>query len=242
MRKRVLVIGASGDIGLSICKKLIEEKYHIIAHYNRKVEPLTELFNLANDYQVDCQVVQADLSSEEGVEILTSQITSDIDSIVYASGLSVFGLITDVSNEEIDKLTQLHIKSLIKVSNHYIPNMVIRKTGSIVVISSIWGQIGASCEVLYSTTKGAQNAYVMSLAKELGPSGIRVNAVAPGAVKTSMLNSFSEDDLEAIAEEIPLNRLAIPSEIANTVSFLISEQSSYVTGQIIGVNGGWHTS
>jgi 3-oxoacyl-[acyl-carrier protein] reductase len=242
MRKRILVIGASGDIGLAISKKLINEKYDLVVHFNSKKEPLNELIELANEIEVSCQFVQADLSVENGVEILTSQINDTIDSIVYASGFSIFGLINDVSDEEINRMTQLHIKSLIKVVNHFLPNMVAKKTGSIVVISSIWGQIGASCEVLYSTTKGAQNAYVMALAKELGPSGIKVNAVAPGAVKTNMLNTFSEEDLNEIANEIPMNRLALPSEIANTVNFLISEQSSYITGQILGVNGGWHTS
>jgi len=242
MRKRILVIGASGDIGLAISKKLINEKYDLIVHFNSKKEPLNELIELAKEIEVSCQFVQADLSVENGVEILTSQINDTIDSIVYASGFSIFGLINDVSDEEINRMTQLHIKSLIKVVNHFLPNMVAKKTGSIVVISSIWGQIGASCEVLYSTTKGAQNAYVMALAKELGPSGIKVNAVAPGAVKTNMLNTFSEEDLNEIANEIPMNRLALPSEIANTVNFLISEQSSYITGQILGVNGGWHTS
>jgi 3-oxoacyl-[acyl-carrier protein] reductase len=242
MRKRILIIGASGDIGLAISKKLINEKYDLVVHYNSKKEPLNELFELANEIDVNCQFVQADLSVENGVEKLTSQIIDKIDSIVYASGFSIFGLINDVSDEEIDRMTQLHIKSLIKVVNHFLPNMVAKKSGSIVVISSIWGQIGASCEVLYSTTKGAQNAYVMALAKELGPSGIKVNAVAPGAVKTNMLNSFSEEDLKEIANEIPMNRLALPSEIANTVNYLISEQSSYITGQILGVNGGWHTS
>ncbi|UPM53000.1 elongation factor P 5-aminopentanone reductase [Gottfriedia acidiceleris] len=242
MRKRILVIGASGDIGLAISKKLINEKYDLIVHYNSKKEPLNELIELANEIEVSCQFVQANLSVENGVEILTSQINDTIDSIVYASGFSIFGLINDVRDEEIDRMTQLHIKSLIKVVNHFLPNMVAKKSGSIVVISSIWGQIGASCEVLYSTTKGAQNAYVMALAKELGPSGIKVNAVAPGAVKTKMLKTFSEEDLKDIANEIPMNRLALPSEIANTVNYLISEQSSYITGQILGVNGGWHTS
>lgn len=245
MKKRVLVVGASGDIGLAISKKCIEEKYDLIAHYNRNDDRVKKLVKLAKENAVDCQIVQADLSNQQGVEDLISNIDeadANIDSIIYASGKSIFGLITDVSDEEIDKMTQLHIKSLIKLVNHFIPQMVSKKAGSIVVISSIWGQIGASCEVLYSTTKGAQNAYVMALAKELGPSGIRVNAVAPGAVKTNMLNAFNEEDLQSIAEEIPLNRLAIPNEIANTVSFLISEQSSYITGQILGVNGGWHTS
>ncbi|PEJ60187.1 MULTISPECIES: elongation factor P 5-aminopentanone reductase [unclassified Bacillus (in: firmicutes)] len=242
MRKRILVIGASGDIGLAISKKIINEKHDLVVHFNSKKEPLNEILELAREHELKCQLVQADLSEKNGVDVLTSQIVDQIDSIVYASGFSIYGLINEVSDQEIDQLTQLHIKSLIKVVNYFLPNMVAKKSGSIVVVSSIWGQIGASCEVLYSTTKGAQNAYVMALAKELGPSNIKVNAVAPGAVKTNMLNSFTETDLIEIANEIPMSRLALPSEIANTVNFLISEQSSYITGQILGVNGGWHTS
>lgn len=243
MRKRILVVGASGDIGFAIAKKLMDDKYDLIVHYNSKEEPIKELLKIAKEKNLECHIVQADLSKKDGVEKLISKINkNNINALVYASGLSIVGLITDITDEEIDQLTQLHIKSLIKLSNHLIPDMINKKSGNIVVISSIWGQIGASCEVLYSTTKGAQNAYVMSLAKELGPSGIKVNAVAPGAVQTSMLQNFSDEDLQAISEDIPLNRLARPIEIANTVAFLISEQSSYITGQILGVNGGWHTS
>lgn len=242
MKKRILVAGASSDIGIAICKKLIEEKYDVIAHYYQNKDSVLSLKKYAEEYGVECQVVQANLSNQKGPEELLSQIKSEIDSIVYVPGLSIFGLITDVTDEEIDLLTQLHIKSLLKIVNYFIPSMISQKSGSIVVMSSIWGQIGASCEVLYSTTKGAQNAYVMALAKELGPSGVRVNAVAPGAVQTKMLNAFTEEDLNELKEEIPLNRLALPNEIANTVAFLISEHSSYITGQIIGVNGGWHTS
>ena len=118
--------------------------------------------------------------------------------------------------------------------------MIANKRGNIVVISSIWGLTGASCEVVYSMVKGGQNAFVKALAKELAPSGIRVNAVAPGAIDTDMLRRFSEEELQSIANDIPIGRIGKPDEVAKTVSFLVSDAASYITGQIISVNGGWY--
>jgi 3-oxoacyl-[acyl-carrier protein] reductase len=117
--------------------------------------------------------------------------------------------------------------------------MVKKREGNIIVISSIWGIVGASCEVLYSMVKGGQNSFVKALAKELAPSNIRVNAIAPGAIKTRMLSNFTEEELKALEDEIPLGRLGNPNEVAQTVSFLASKNSSYITGQVISVNGGW---
>ena len=117
--------------------------------------------------------------------------------------------------------------------------MVSRKRGVITAVSSMWGQTGASCEALYSASKGAVDAYVKSLAKELGPSGIRVNAVSPGTIETDMMSSYSEADKAAIAEDTPLGRLGTPEEVAEVMYFLSSDKASYITGQIIGVNGGF---
>jgi 3-oxoacyl-[acyl-carrier protein] reductase len=152
----------------------------------------------------------------------------------------VFGLVTDVTNEELAQMTHLQLTNVYKLVNLALPAMIRRRTGGVVIISSIWGQIGASCEVLYSMLKGGQNTYVKAIAKEVALSGIRVNAVAPGAIDTEMLRIFSEDETRALADDIPLGRLGVPEEIANTVSFLLSKEASYITGQIIGVNGGWH--
>ena len=111
----------------------------------------------------------------------------------------------------------------------------------VVLVSSIWGQTGASCEVIYSTAKGAQISFVKALSKEVAQSGVRINAVAPGAVNTQMMGIFSEDEKIALEEEIPMGRLAKPSEIAETIQFLLSEKASYITGQVLAVNGGWYT-
>jgi 3-oxoacyl-[acyl-carrier protein] reductase len=240
MKKYALITGASGGIGAAIAKKLGKDGYGLYLHYYHNLEGIHSLYDELQKKGIECYCVKANLAQQSAIEEITSQIHHPIDSIVYTAGKSMVGLVTDVSEQEMQAMTQLHITSLYTLCNRFIPSMVQRKSGNIVVISSIWGQIGASCEVLYSMLKGAQNTYVKALAKELAPSNIRVNAIAPGAVETKMMESFSEEDISLIEEEIPLGRMAKREEIANVVSFIVSDQASYVTGQVIGVNGGWH--
>ncbi|WP_226528342.1 elongation factor P 5-aminopentanone reductase [Metabacillus niabensis] len=235
MDKYALVTGASGGIGTSIVKKLIEDGYMIYVHYNQNIQAIEELKTYSNNIIP----VQADLTIKTGVEALLEQIQMPIEVLVLNSGISLYGLVTDLNDDDIDNMVQLHITSPFKLVQQLIPSMIRKKSGNIIVISSIWGITGASCEVLYSMVKGGQNAYVKALAKELAPSQIRVNAVAPGAVATKMLSHFTEEDIKNLSEEIPLGRLGQPVEIANTVSFLASEKASYITGQVISVNGGW---
>ncbi|TFI46874.1 SDR family oxidoreductase, partial [Diaphorobacter sp. DS2] len=122
-----------------------------------------------------------------------------------------------------------------------LPKLLTKGGGNIIVVSSIWGQTGAACEVAYSAAKGAQIAFVKALSKEVALSGVRVNAIAPGAVETAMLKDFTEEELNAVKSEIPMGRLALPADIANAISFLLSEKASYITGQVMAVNGGWYT-
>ena len=138
-------------------------------------------------------------------------------------------------------MIQLHITSPFLLTKGLVNKLIHKKEGNIIAITSIWGEVGASCEVLYSMVKGGQNSFVKALAKELAPSGIRVNAVSPGAIATGMLDRLDTEDLKALEDEIPTGRLGIPKEISGVVSFILSEDSSYITGQIISVNGGWNT-
>jgi 3-oxoacyl-[acyl-carrier protein] reductase len=163
-----------------------------------------------------------------------------IDLLVLNSGISFYGLVTDMSDDDIDQMINLHITSPFRLTQKLIPSMISKREGNIIVISSIWGITGASCEVLYSMVKGGQNSFVKSLAKELAPSQIRVNAIAPGAIETRMLSKFSKEELKELEEDIPLGRLGHPDEIADVVSFLASKNSSYITGQVLSVNGGWY--
>ncbi|PFW58070.1 3-ketoacyl-ACP reductase [Bacillus cereus] len=236
MKKYALVTGGSGGIGSAISKQLVQDGYTVYVHYNSNKKKVTEL---QKEWE-EVIPVKANLASSDGAEQLWEQIEHPIDVIVYAAGKSIFGLVTDVTNEELDYMVELQVKSVYKLLSMALPSMIGRRDGNIVIVSSIWGQIGASCEVLYSMVKGAQNSYVKALAKEVSLSGLRVNAVAPGAIETEMLSAFSEEDKIGIAEDIPLGRIGLPEEVAKTVSFLASPGASYITGQIIGVNGGWH--
>lgn len=235
MNKYALVTGASGGIGTAIVKKLIEDDYMIYVHYNQNVQAIEEL----KIYSNNIIPVKADLTVKTGVQALLEQIRMPIELLVLNSGISLYGLVTDLHDDDIENMVQLHITSPFKLVQQLIPSMISKKSGNIIVISSIWGITGASCEVLYSMVKGGQNAYVKALAKELAPSQIRVNAIAPGAIATKMLSHFTEEEIRDLSEEIPLGRLGQPEEIANTVSFLASKNASYITGQVISVNGGW---
>ncbi|KFN01355.1 SDR family oxidoreductase [Bacillus clarus] len=236
MKKYALVTGGSGGIGSAISKQLVEEGYTVYIHYNKSEEKVRELQSRFGEVIP----VQANLASRDGAKELWEQVQHPIDVIVYAAGKSIFGLVTDVTDEELDEMVELQVKSVYRLLSMVLPSMIQRRSGNVVLISSIWGQIGASCEVLYSMVKGAQNSYVKALAKEVSLSGLRVNAVSPGAIETEMLSVFSEEDKTEIAEDIPLGRIGLPEDVAKTVSFLVSPGASYITGQIIGVNGGWH--
>jgi 3-oxoacyl-[acyl-carrier protein] reductase len=236
--KYALITGASGGIGTSIARQLAADGYGLLLHYNRRREAVEKLKKeLATTHVVP---IQADLAAKDGVEVLLSQINRPVDAIVYNSGNSYYGLITDMGDGLVQSMVQLHVTSPILLTKKLLPEMIAKKRGNIVIISSIWGLTGAACEVVYSMVKGGQNAFVKALAKELAPSGIRVNAVAPGAIDTDMLRIFSKEDLQAIADDIPIGRLGTADEVAKTVSFLISDAASYITGQIISVNGGWY--
>ena len=165
--------------------------------------------------------------------------SGNIDVLISNAGISVTGLAQDMKYQDYRDVIDTNFGGLFNLANAVIPNMVRQKKGVILAVSSMWGQTGASCESLYSASKGAVDSYVKALAKELGPSGIRVNAVSPGATETDMMKCFGEDDRRAICEDTPVGRLGEPNEIAQALYFLQSDKASCITGQIIGVNGGY---
>jgi len=240
MRKYALVTGSSGGIGRAVAKKLAQDGYSLYLHYHQNIQSIRELLEELSVYEGEYIPIQADLSERDGYKKLSENIFS-IDSIIHNSGMSHYGLFVDTDLDTVENLLMVHVTSPIMLTKELLPKMIRQQSGNILFVTSIWGQTGAACEAIYSTVKGAQISLVKSLSKELALGGIRVNGVAPGAVNTAMLEHFSEEDLDIIKGDIPMGRLAEPEDIAESVSFLLSEKAGYITGQIVSVNGGWYT-
>jgi 3-oxoacyl-[acyl-carrier protein] reductase len=238
--KYVLITGASGGIGREIALLLAKEGYSLYLHYHQNTPSIRELLHLLSTYKGEYIPIQADLSTRDGYQKIADNIFS-IDAIVHNSGISHYGLFVDTDPDILEKMNMIHLTSPLLLTKELLPKMIRQQHGNILFITSIWGQTGAACEVVYSTVKGAQIAFIKSLSKEMALNGIRVNGIAPGAVETSMLSQFSEQELEIVKGEIPMGRFAHTEDIAESVSFLLSEKASYITGQILGVNGGWYT-
>ncbi|RST75540.1 SDR family oxidoreductase [Siminovitchia acidinfaciens] len=240
MKKFALITGASGGIGAATAKTLAKEGWNLYLHYHSNEQRIVELLTELENYPIEIIPIKADLSVDNGCKQIVENIFQ-LDAIVYSSGNAPFGLFCDLDDDTTESAIQLHVKSPIKLIRNLLPKLMRNSVSQIVIISSMWGQTGAACEVIYSTVKGAQISFAKALSKEIASSGVRVNCVAPGAVNTGMLHRFSREELENLEEDIPLRRLAEPGEIADTVSFLISEKASYITGQVLAVNGGWYT-
>ncbi|WNF35389.1 SDR family oxidoreductase [Bacillaceae bacterium IKA-2] len=236
--KYALITGASGGIGREIALALGKEGYCLYLHYHENEEAIDQLMvKLKN---IETWKVKADLSNKTGHTEMLNSIHHPIDCLILNSGTSYVGLITDMTENQVEEMVQLHITSPFLLTKALLPAMIKNKAGNIVAISSIWGLTGASCEVLYSMVKGGLNTFVKALAKEVAPSGIRVNGVAPGAIDTNMLANFSNQELLELCQEIPMQRLGEAKEVADLVTFLVSNKSTYINGQIISINGGWH--
>lgn len=236
--KYALVTGASGGIGKAISLKLAECGYGLYLHYNQNEE---EIISLTKQIQnVPTYPIQADLADKHAVSAILSHIHHDIDVIVHNSAAAYVGLITDMDDQEVYDMVQLQITSPFLLTKYLLPSMIRKKAGDIIVITSVWGFMGASCEVLYSMVKGGLNTFVKALAKEVAPSGIRVNGIAPGIIDTKMNSHLTEEEREALRQEIPMGRFGKPSEVADLVEFLLSERATYINGEIISINGAWY--
>ncbi|MGI8315155.1 elongation factor P 5-aminopentanone reductase [Halobacillus mangrovi] len=238
MSKRCLVIGASGEIGAAIVKRLVEAGYRVGVQYHSNHLAIENLKNQVPTEQWE-GAYQADLGSSEGIREFLSFLPNSWDAVVFSGGHLWKGLFQDMTEEDMDALYHVHTKAPWMITRHLLPSMIKMKRGTIVVVSSIFGEEGASMEVAYSSVKASQLGFVKGLAKEVAPSGIRVNAITPGLINTKMNLKLDKEDLCALEEEIPLGRSGTTTEVADAVYFLLSEQSSYITGHSLKVNGGW---
>lgn len=238
MSKYALVTGASRGIGKAIAKELAAEGYNLYLTCIQSKELLYSYAKeLAAEYGISCTPFVGDMGNLSDVSLLFETIAS-LDVLVNNAGISYIGLLSEMSADDWRRLMASNLDSIFYTSRLAIPLMLKKHNGRIINISSVWGNIGASMEVAYSASKGAVNSFTKALAKELAPSNIQVNAIACGVIDTDMNRGFSAEDMEALREEIPADRIGQPGEAAALVKNLL-HAPSYLTGQIIALDGGW---
>ena len=239
----VLITGASGGIGAAIAEEFARAGYGLVLHYHKgedRAHTLAE--HLTKTYGVPALPLGADLSDTDAVNAMFARAMAEfgfIDTVVNNAGIAEQKLFTDLSDADWDRMINVNLGGTFRTCRAALPEMIRHKRGTIINISSMWGQVGASCEVAYSTAKAGVIGLTKALAKEVAPSGITVNCIAPGAIRTPMLDCFTEEDLAALAEETPVGRIGVPEDVATACVFLASEGAQFITGQILGVNGGF---
>ncbi len=241
MSKVVLVTGASRGIGCEIARLFAMKGYRVAINYNQNEGAANALFNDLLKAGYSSMLVQADVSNKEQVDSMIESINKQfggIDVLVNNAGIAKQQLFTDISMQEWDRMFDVNVKGIFLCCQGVLPSMIRNKTGKIINISSIWGITGASCEVLYSTTKAAIIGLTKALAKELGPSNIQVNCVAPGVIDTDMNSDLDQAAFEELKDQTPLGVIGKGIDIAETVAFLASEKANFITGQVISPNGG----
>jgi len=240
--KTALVTGASRGIGRAVARQLAMEGYAVAVH----------CIHSTSDARTLCDEIAAgggcakpyfcDIADGKAVDTMIHNITRELGPIlvlVNNAGIAQQKLFTDITDDEWRRMMAVHVDGAFYTCRACLPEMIRQHSGVIINVASMWGQVGASCEVHYSTAKAALIGLTKALAKEVGPSGVRVNCVAPGVILTDMLTGLDENALSALAEEAPLCRLGTPEDIAAAVSFLVSEKAAFITGQILAPNGGF---
>lgn len=241
VNKVVVVTGGSRGIGAQIVKTLANENYKVILNYNNSKEQAEKIQQELLELGKEIEIIKADVSKKEEAEKLIQFAINKfnkIDILINNAGISQEGLFTDVTEEEWQKIINTNLNSVFYCNQQTLKYMIQEQQGCIINISSIWGETGASCEVAYSTTKAAINGMTKALAKEVGPSNIRVNAIAPGIIDTDMNKNLTIEERKQIKEQIPLNKIGKAIDIAKCVKWIVEDE--YTTGQIISINGGWY--
>lgn len=238
--KFALIMGASGDIGKGIAQELAGKGWSLYLHYHSNPESVAEQLR---DYQIrypkqDFFALPLDMTQEEGIPLFLGSLYQ-VDAVIFASGFTTYQLLTEISSRDMDHMWAVHVKTPIVLIQHLQDKLARSRHGRIIFISSIYGEIGSAMEVFYSTTKGAQLAFVKAYSKEVASLGITVNAISPGAIATKMNQDFTLAEVKELESEIPLGRLGNVSEISFWVTQLVDKRSAYMTGQSIVISGGW---
>lgn len=240
MRKTVLITGASRGIGRAAAQAFAQQGYCVAVNYCTHADAAASLVEELRRAGQDAIAIQADVSDRTQVEAMFEEINcrwGSVDVLVNNAGIAQFGLFTDVLPQQWEAMLAVNVHGMFHCCQCALPGMIRRKTGSIVNVSSMWGVTGASCEVGYSAAKAAVIGFTRALAKEVGPSGIRVNCVAPGVVDTDMNAALTPEEVAQLAQDTPLGRIGTPAEIAECILFLA--EATFVTGQVLGANGGY---
>ena len=241
--KNVLITGASGGIGSAAARAFARAGWNIALHYHHSKEAALALKEeLHAEYGITAAALQADLCSAEQTAAMVEEAQAELgflSALVNNAGVAQQKLFTDITDGDWDTMIGIHLGGTFRCCRAVLPEMIRRRHGTILNISSMWGQIGGSCEVHYSAAKAGVIGLTKALAKEVGLSGVTVNCVAPGVIRTAMLDGFTEEDLASLAEETPVGRLGTPEDVADLLVFLAGDSARFITGQVIGVNGGF---
>ena len=237
MSRSVVITGGSKCIGAQLVRAFFADGYKVILCYKNSADLAREL-----EAQLPGVIsIQADISSEADVNMLYEKCEKafgKIDVLVCNAGVSHTSLLTDTTSQRWDEIFNVNARGTFLTCKAFLPHMIRNKSGSIITVSSIWGITGASCEVAYSASKAAVIGFTKALAKEVGPSNIRVNCVAPGVIETDMNSFLNEEEKAGLCEQTPLRTIGTTQQVADTVLYLASDKSSFITGQVISPNGG----
>ena len=241
MSKTVVITGASRGIGAQCAREFASAGYNVVINYNKSEEQANALVNELLAQGLSAAAVRADVSdSAESAQLIEDSIRlfGGVDVLINNAGIGEQKLITDVTDDDWARMIGVNLSAAFYCTRQTLPHMINKKSGRIINISSIWGVCGASCEVHYSAAKAGLIGFTKALAKEVGPSGITVNCIAPGVIDTEMNKALTADDLAALCDETPVGRIGTADDVARMALFLAQEGGSFITGQVVGVNGG----
>ena len=240
--KTVIITGSARGIGAATAALFADSGYNVVINYNTSEAEAFELYGNLVDRGCRALLVRADVSDSKEAQFLfdfAKDRFGSVDILVNNAGIAQQKLFTDITDEDYDRMFDCNVRSVFNCCRCALPDMIHNKYGRIINISSMWGVVGASCEVHYSASKAAVIGMTKALAREVAPSGITVNCIAPGVIDTPMNNGFDEETIKALCEETPVGRIGTPEEIARAVLFFADEKNSFVTGQVLGIDGGF---